>query len=191
MAAFDEAQVIVGSATMYVAPLGTTLPNMDGTLPIVWPAGWEQVGFTDDGVTFNGAIGMKDIKVDERRAPIRKTIDSEKITVAAALAEATLANMHYALPGSTLTSGADVIHLKGGGSEDFDEVMVGFQGPAPGTNQTRVLVIFKAVNTANLGMKYQRGDKTVINVEFEALSDTTKPAGEDMYDYADVTASGS
>jgi hypothetical protein len=194
MAEPDATQVVAGSGLLYVAPLGTTLPTLDahGENPVVWPAGWVAVGYTDDGIDMTYTPTVKDITVDEEMAPVAKLLTAEKLSISAKLAEATLANLNNAISASTYTNdpagSAQLLKL---GSGTLNTVLVGVEGPAPGTNLKRVIILYKAVAQAAVSMKMQRKDKVVIPVNFEALADSTKPAGQRLAEIVDLTSTAS
>lgn len=192
MADFTAENVIQGSGKMYIAPIGTALPTLSTstTLPLVWPAGWKAVGYTDDGVTIAYTPTFKDVVVDEEMAPIDKILTAEKAVISAKLAEATLVNLKNAISGSTLAtakgSPEDTTTLKVGSSAANNKVMVGFEGPAPSTQQTRVVIAYKAKAIGAISLHYQRTDKLTILGEFEVLADPTKPAGERLFEIVDL-----
>lgn len=187
----DSANVIIGSGRLYVAPVGTALPVLNGSVyPVSW-SGWTGVGYTDDGIEFNYTPTFKDITVDEEMAPVKKPLVAEKASFVAKLAEVTLANLNRAIAGSTLSSNSnnthDVITLKAGSEVTNNEVMIGFEGPAPGDEGlTRVIICYKAKSVGSVQLKAQRTDKQMIGVEFECLADSSKPEGERLYEIVDI-----
>jgi hypothetical protein len=85
------ANVLVGPARGLIAPIGTTLPTLDGTTnPVTWDAAFKEFGYTEDGLTLVYNPTIKDIMVDEEMAPVKKILDAEKCSVQMKLAEATL-----------------------------------------------------------------------------------------------------
>jgi hypothetical protein len=65
--------------------------------------------------------------------------------------------------------------------------MVGVQGPAPGTNKARVIILRKAIAKAAVQTKMTRKDKTVIPVSFTAR----KLSGQDLVTIYDLTSTAS
>lgn len=178
----NSANVIAGFGKIKIAPLGTALPDLTVGYPITWPAGWLDWGYTDDGVEFAYAPTVKDISVDEELAPVNKLLTAEKCTVVAKLAEATLSNMGYGISASSLVVTAPTDTVQGTkvltfGSGTLKKFMLGFEGPAPDTSLKRVIIITEAISTGQVQTKYQRADKTIIPVTFEALADSSLPAG--------------
>lgn len=192
----DAANVIHGSGILRVAPKGSSLPdltdlNAEGKLN--WPGAFDEVGYTDDGVEFVYTPTFKDIKVDEEPSPIDQLLDGEKLEVKVKLAEATLENLNRAIAGSSLESDSegDTLHVGSADPEDIQEVILGFEGPAPADNQTRVIIAYRAKVTSSVSFKYQRSDKVMYDVTFTCLADSSQPAGQRLFLKRDfnVTAS--
>jgi hypothetical protein len=187
------ANVLVGPARILVAPKGTALPTLDGTQnPVVWPAAWKEVGYTEAGTELAYSPTIKDIKVDEEMAPVQKVLDEEKAMLSASLAETTLQNLNFAVTASILTlSPADATHAQLArldvGSGTITEVMVGFEGISPAGLQ-RIMVGYRAIGQANMKMGFKRTDKTVFPVEWGLLADSTKPVGKRLYAMVDFLA---
>lgn len=161
----DVTQIIAGPGLIYVAPLGTTLPTLSGSAP-VWPSGWYQVGYTDAGVDCIYTPTIKEIYVDEEAAVVDDILEKEKFVVQAHLAEASLTNLNAAIAASSYSiSGQPVVTV---GSLPLQYIMVGVQGPAPDTFNSRVILMQKAITTVAVSMKITRKDKQVIPVSWDA-----------------------
>jgi stage V sporulation protein SpoVS len=178
--------VIAGSGLLRIAPIGTALPSIDGTVyPPVWPAAWVQTGYTDQGIDLSYEPTFKDITVDEELGPIKMKLTAEKAFFSCVMAEATLENINKAIAGSGLViNTATTTHTKtlGVGSAATDiEMMVGFEGLAPSSALDRVIICTRAKATAKIAMKMQRTDKTVVALEFMCLADSTLPAGSRLF----------
>lgn len=191
MAEPDATQVVAGPGKLYVAALGSTLPTVGshGEYPITWPAAWKAVGYTDAGIDIVYTPTIKAIMVDEEASPVSDVLSEEKFHLAAHLAEVTLQNLNYAIAASTFTdnSVSESEIVVAGGSKALQYFMVGVQGPAPGTNLQRLVICQKAIANAAVSMKFQRKDKMVIPVQFEAR----KISGQDLFDVYDFTSTAS
>lgn len=162
-----------------------------GEFPVVWPAAWKQVGYTDAGIDVTYTPSIKDILVDEEMAPVFKILTEEKCAIATHLAQATLQNLNYSIAASTYTDEtipSNAVVLEAGSAAALNFTMVGIQAPAPGTNVARVIILFKALANAAVAIKIQRKDKVVIPVTFEAMADPTKPAGKRLIRIVDLTS---
>lgn len=189
----DSANVIVGPATLRVAPVGSDLPDFEA-VDFVWPTGWREVGFTQDGTDMGFSVTVKDIKVDELRSPVQKIIDEEKATMSAKLSEATLDNLYDAIATATLGSpvaatasvvGYTKLSVGGGG---LRYVMAALEGLAPGTGLKRVIIGYKGLAQANLAMAFKRTTETIIPIEIGLIADTARPDGDNLYGVWDITA---
>jgi len=187
----NATNVVAGPGLIYIAPLGTTQPVFDqhGSYPVVWPAGWVAVGYTDSGIDITYTPTIKEITVDEECAPVSDILEKEKFVVSAHLAEATLVNLNAAISASSLTTDiiANEYQAVSGGSVGLNYTMVGEQGPAPGTSLARVIILQKAIAMAAVSLKMTRKDKVVIPVTFDAR----KISGSSLFKIYDLSSSAS
>jgi hypothetical protein len=187
----DATNVIAGSGIMYLAPAGTAVPSI-ASLPITW-TGFDSPGYTDDGVEFVYSPTFKDITVDEEMSPVDKLLTAEKLEVNVKLAETTLKNLQKAIAGSSLVEGVGISTLYLGSASSTQEWILGFVGPAPlaNGNASRVILLWRVKATAAVTFKYQRKDKVIYTVKFEALADSTKSAGQRLAKIQDYNSAGS
>jgi hypothetical protein len=188
----NVSNILIGSVALYIAPSGTTYPNVDGSLPIVWPAGWNKVGYTDKGVELSYSPSIKEIKVDEEVAAVKFVLDGEKADIIADLAEGTLDNLNRAVSASILIKNAATGTLAATstffvGSGSLNEVMVGFQGYSP-QGLPRLAVASRAIANAAVKQTFKRADKVMTPVTFGLLADSTKTIGERLLLIVDQTA---
>jgi hypothetical protein len=187
----NATNVVAGPGLIYIAPLGTAQPVFDqhGENPVVWLAPWVAVGYTDSGIDLTYTPTIKEITVDEEAAPVLDILEKEKFVVSAHLAEATLANLNAAISASSLFNDliANEYEAVTVGSLPLQYTMVGVQGPAPGTNLVRVVIMQKAIAMAAVTLKMTRKDKVIIPVTFDAR----KISGTVLFKIYDVFQSGS
>ena len=176
----NVANVIVGSAQLFIAPAGTAQPTLTGNATDF--AAFTDPGFSDDGVDFEYSPSLKDIMVDELSAPVKVIITAEKLVVAVKLAETTLQNLFYALAGGVQVSATEITL---GGLTIPNEFLLGFIGPSPSTNATREGLIYRVIQKAAPKVHYQRKDKQMYQCQFEALADSTKALGANLCDIQD------
>lgn len=188
----DASNVIAGSGVLYMAPKGTALPTLT-SLPITWPATWVASGYTDDGVDFVYTPTFKDINVDEELSPVQVLLTAEKMEVSLKMAETTLLNLTKAIAGSSLVqdSTTSTVYFGSASQASLQEWILGFEGPAPGTGATRVIIVRRVLSKAAVSFKYQRKDKIVYAVKFEALADSTQSAGQRLGFFKDFNPAGS
>jgi hypothetical protein len=159
----DVSQILAGPGLIYIAPLGTAFPAL--TFPLVWPAAWFQVGYTDAGVDATYTPTIKELYVDEAAAVVGDILEKEKFTIAAHLAEISLTNLAQAISASTYTPATPQVSV---GSLPLSYIMVGVVGPAPDTFNNRVILVSKALTTVGVAMKITRKDKQVLPVSWDA-----------------------
>lgn len=196
----DSSNVLAGSGILRLAPIGTSLPDLtdlDANFKVIWPVAWVAPGYTDDGVEITYTPNFKDLMVDEEMAAVKQLLTGEKMEVKVKLAEATLANLHYAIAGSTLedpTAGNAenaTLYIGSPTQSQIKEYMLGFEGPAPGTNQTRVVLAYRAKVIAAVSQKYKKDDKVIFDVTFSLLADSTQAAGQRLCKIVDFNSSAS
>jgi|SRR5581483_2389203 len=176
----NTANVIYGPAQLFIAPAGTAQPTLTGSATNF--AAFAQPGFTDDGIEFDYTATIKDVMVDELTSPAAVILTAEKLVITAKLAEATLQNLFYAIAGAVQVS---TTHLTTGGLTAPNEFMLGVMGPAPTTNKTRQILVYRTIQKAAVKMHFQRKDKVIFNCQFEALADSTKTLGANLCNIQD------
>jgi hypothetical protein len=197
---FQVTNVIAGAGQLYLAPKGTALPTL-ATMPTdsTWQtAGFVPSGYTDDGVQFVYTPQFKDLTVDEEMAPVDSILIGEKMEINLKMAEVTLNNFQRACAGASLVLGAGIstLYLGSPAQSSVQEFVLGFMGPAPGTevgaaNTGRVAVVWRVKATAAVTEHYQRKDKRVYNVKFTALADSSQSAGQKLAKFIDYNQAGS
>lgn len=86
--------VLIGPGTLYVAPIGTAEPaSATATLD----AAFREVGYTEDGTTFNYEITTEDVNVAEEYDPVMIATTGRSGSVAFQMAEATRRNLALAV----------------------------------------------------------------------------------------------
>ena len=174
----DVSQIIAGPGLIYIAPVGTTMPTL--VTPLVWPAGWFQVGYTDAGIDAVYTPTIKEIYVDEEAAVVMDILEKEKFVIQAHLAEVSLTNLNAAISASTYTITTPPTVTAG--SQALNYVAVGVVGPAVSTYTARVMLVAKAITTVAVSMKITRKDKQVFPVSWDAR----KLQGQNLFTIADI-----
>lgn len=193
---YDTANIIVGTAMLYVAPVGTPAPVVPPTnvAPTIDPL-WVPMGYTDAGIKFAYAVSNKDISVDEEMAPVDVLPDKETVKVSCGLAEATLENLNRAIAGGTLTTIAVGVGVAGESilqvgsrqtNQKFACLLIG-NGPK---GFTRMVNLYRAIATSNMEMTYKRAEKVMVPVEFTGLALSANAAGNRLFQIIDKTAQG-
>jgi hypothetical protein len=170
----DVANVVSGPAKLFVAPVGTAIPNLTGNVSAF--AAFTDVGFTDKGVEFDYSATDKDIEVDELTSPVDILIDKEKVEINVVLAETTLENLYFCISGGTLASATE---LTVGGKVRPSEFVLGIHGPGP-NGGTRQIIVYRAMPQGNPKVHWQRNDKTMFAAKFRGLADSTRADGANI-----------
>lgn len=150
----DTVQVM---GVTYTIEPGGTAPAMSLSSP------FEEVGYTEDGVTMEYSADTADIEVEEETFPIDRVITKEGVQVTCNMAESSMANLAHAMAGAVLTG--NILNLGGG---VLQEVNLKIEGLTP-AGFLRAVHVPKATATGRVGMSYRKGSKTVVPVTFQAL----------------------
>jgi len=124
---------------------------------------FEEVGYTEDGVSMEYTADEADVNVEEETFPIDRKITGEGLTVTCNMAEATLANMAHAMAGAALSG--SILRL-GDGVQKYVNLKIEGTNPA---GYLRAIQVPKATATGAVGMSYRKGTKTIIPVTFGVL----------------------
>lgn len=149
------ANVMVGVATLYYH---TTPNTASGSVTT-------ELGYTEDGVTFEYSAEIADVEVEEETFPISRVITKEEVTVTCNCAENLAANLLQALAGGLGTP----IVLGGGLIQNFALRIYG-NSPA---GLHRTIYIPYAHSVGAVSMSYKKGEKTIIPITFKAYQGTS------------------
>jgi hypothetical protein len=186
--------ILVGSARLLVAPLGTALPTVSSAGVLTWPAVWKEQGATEKGTDLTYTPSFTDLNIDEAASPVGAVLKSEKTVVSCSLAEVTMNNLSTAVSASTSTTveaGASVAgttELDAGGAPVVYH-MVGLEGVSP-AGLPRYFVGYKAMATAAVKLAFQRATPTNIPLSLSLMADLTKPAGQQLFKIVNIDAAG-
>lgn len=176
---FHAAAVRFGKpGKLYIAPLGTTEPT---TVTAAWPSGWEALGFTDEGSTFNYNQTREKVYVAERRTAIGSAPGDVEAGVEFSLVEATFRNLKLILNRGFEAEADDTGTVSDGaswsmsGPDDDNEVrvMLGWDAyETVGSNDLR-FIWRECLNVAQLSWGNKKG---ATKVAFPANYEIYTPA---------------
>lgn len=149
-------QVTIGNIPYEVTPGGTG-PGMSLGSP------FNEIGYTEDGVTMEYTADEADIEVEEETFPIDRVITKETVAITCNMAESSLYNIDKAMAGAVLSG--SVLTLGGGVNKTMNIKIAGIN-PA---GFTREILIPLATTTGAVGMAYRKGEKTIVPITFQAL----------------------
>ncbi len=132
-----------------------------------------EVGFIDGGVKFNHEEEKYLVKVDQAMGPIDAKTISEGLKFKVRMAEATLANMALAFGYPTSAVSGSTFSFGGKTSNTNRVAYINVNGPNGGSSK---YTLFKVQPLGAVELDYKKDDKTMYDVEFIVLEDTTKTA---------------
>jgi hypothetical protein len=191
------ADILLSPATIWNAPVGEPLPD-ETTVAYgaAWGGNWVQFSLTKTPVTLNRDVSTFNVFVEQTTVPLRRTITEENMTIETQLAEFTGDVMALVMGGTntiTPAGAAQVAFEKivGGGEWTLPEGCWGIEGKhidADGDEFPVRFFFYRA--TVKLGgeLSFQKGDYVGIPTQIEALGDTSKPVGSQLYEIHRVTA---
>jgi len=196
-----EANLLVNRGTLYVAPTGESLPEIDDIEPpgiTVTPAGnWTAVGFTDDeNHIFNLEVEYQVLYVSENLPPVKIVCIREGGTLSIKFIESDLTALNTALSSrttlSTVSAGADQTAqdiLKFGDKSSTTEKALLYVASNP-EGGSRLIHMPYAVATGGLSIPMGKQVEGY-DVEFTLRADTSASAGETLLVIYDITAQAS
>ena len=146
----------------YTIEPGGTAPALSLSSP------FEELGYTEDGVTVTLTSDTVDIEVEEETFPIARPLIKETAEITVTLAQTTLRNLNIAIAGSVLVG--NILTMGAGVQKTFNLKL-------EGKDQAGLLwsiLIPKATALGAVGFSYKKDEKTMIPCTFQAL----KPANE-------------
>jgi hypothetical protein len=112
--------IFKSNAVIWVAPVGTSLPDPDTIAAgIDWGVAWDRVGFTAEPVTVAYDHDESEFLVEEFLAPIERMKTREGVKAETTLAELTATYLQLGLEGTVVTTPAGV------GAVGVEDLVVG------------------------------------------------------------------
>ena len=156
----SPSNIVVGLAaegTLKIASYGTA------------ESGATDLGFIKGGITIEHEETSYDIKVDQVLASIAKVTTEEALKVKFTLAEATLANIAYAMG-----TGAPANNALEFGDKTQTAYYTLYANVKGANGATRKYTFWKCRPNGKTSQSYKRDGETLIEVEFDVMADTTK-----------------
>ena len=160
--------VEINGVTYTIEP-GGTAPAMSLSSP------FEELGYTDDGVTVTYTADTADIEVEEETFAIARPIIKETAEIAVTLAQTTLRNLSLAMAGASLSG--NILTLGAGVQKTMNLKLEGLDGDGKLTS----IMIPKATALGAVGVSYKKGEKTMVPCTFQALKPSGEPAVTIVY----------
>ncbi|MGV9779853.1 phage tail tube protein [Streptosporangium sp. NPDC003464] len=164
MARGNPGAIALGPGILYIAVLATPEP---ADLVTAWSsvsANWLQLGYTDEGSTFNYSVNSETVEVAEELDPVRYALTSRELSVEFALAEITATNLKRALNGGTITTpGAGLVKFEPPLLGEEVRTMLGWEAE----DHTERWVYRQCLQVGNIGVQRRKGSaKATLGCEF-------------------------
>lgn len=178
--AVTASNLVLGPASMYVAPYTTTEP-LDSTVTpngyLTPPGGaWVDVGGTEGGVAFEADTKYTDLAVDQIIMNVGARLTELSMMVTTKLSELTLNNLTYALNSITATgSGAgyitsDITVTSAATQPAYAALIIHGWAPLLPTGQAlRRIIVRKVLSQAKVSMMYDKKTQASYAVTFNAF----------------------
>lgn len=149
------------------------------------------LGHTKGGVEVNYEPTWHEVQVDKYgETVVQKVLMGERLTAKVPLAELTIANLKVAMPEGTFAGAGNARLTLGTGSGAL-ATAVAYQlvlHPLNMGSKANDIVFHKAFVTSTVDLKMKVDEENVFEVEFEALLDESKSAGNYLGLIGDSTA---
>lgn len=179
--------VVVGVGELYLAAYGATAPTIpaDADSAITMPAGWTNLGYTQDGVKVEYSPKVTQIFVDQTPSAVHSILTGEDLKVTTNLAELTIENLAKVISASTYTSTSATKKSIGIGGGALLDYALCFIGPGPDGGKS-VLLVHKCRSIGAAGPKFSKEAAAQLPVEITALVDDTKTTGHQLCDWYEL-----
>lgn len=159
-----------GPATIYRGVFGATEPLDSAVNDTPAASAWSDIGGTTDGLSLKIKTNFKDLEVDQlidvpgTRAVLRE------ITCETNMAEPTLENLHYALNGGTITTGAgfeafEPVDSDAATQPNYSALLVhGWVG-----TRRRMVILRRVLSVEGTETMYKKDGQTIFKVTIKAF----------------------
>lgn len=170
--------VLVGTGALYQAATGTAFPtppegSIDGATA---PTGFTEVGYSEEGWSFEVDKTFEDVNVAEEFDPINTLKTAQNIRLVGILAQATLESIQLAMSGGTIAAGSPAGHdsyTPPGSTDAPDEkalVLAVPTSPVSGNPKVRYFEIPRAIATGAFSLRHAKApQKVVVAIEYRLL----------------------
>lgn len=160
--------LVLGPARLYVAPFGSTEPADSAVTPngpTTPPSSpWVDVGGTDGGITFEVDTTYTDLTVDQIIMNVGARLTELKMSVAAKLAEMTLANLTTSLNSITTTGSgsgyttADITVTSAASQPTYAALIIDGWAPtlSTGAAALRRVIVRKVLSQTKVTLSYDK-----------------------------------
>lgn len=195
-----KANLLAGTYTLYLAPVGEALPELDDLEPpaitIGAPGGsWSEVGYTLQDQELKATIGKQAVRVNEHNPVLKRFPTEEDGSLKIVLAENDLTRYRYLNSGATLSTvaaGADQVaqDIVGFGDKVAAARWAGlFVGVTP-EGGSRVIAVWDMEQEGDAVAVFSKEHKGW-EVTFLMNVDEAQAVGDRLFKIIDITAAAS
>jgi hypothetical protein len=193
------ANILVSPAQVYISATGVALPDETTVVAgATWGVGWTDLGYTLTPLALGVDVETFELEVEQTPNAVAMMQTKQTVAFEVTLAELTAANLKYALSSrSTIATVAAAANqhgfetLKVGGDIQLPYFQIGFEGvalDAAGNKLVKRVFIYKSVLTMGGKLEFSKKAPAGIPLKVAAVADTSKTAGEQLFEVQFVTA---
>lgn len=181
----DVLAVVAGSGTLYWDEVDggeAVFPANPTTAPA---AGWEDIGYSEEGWAFEADKTFENIVVDEEVDPLNTLKTAQELRLVGVMAQSGQEQLKLAMGGGTIAVGTPAGYdtYTPPASTAFTEFQLLLRVPSPGGGALlRDIHVPRAIATGSFSMRYKKApDIALTAVEFRIV----KPAAGDIFTVID------
>lgn len=191
------ADILMSPAKIYFAVTGTALPNPNSVAyNAAWGGAWSDLGYTLTPITVGYSQDLFKLEVEQITLPVKGMVTTEEVKIETTLAEITAANLLLAFGGAVATTAAGTAQvaleeLKSGGSPDISYYAWGLEGlyvTAANVSLPVRILIYRGSAVLNGALTFSKKEAVGIPLQITAWADTTKTAGQQLWQFQKTTA---
>lgn len=195
----DVGAITMSNATLFYAPLGTTLPADNLAVGAAWPVGWVVYGLTSAPLVLAYSYETKAPEIQEAMGAVKRKKISEEVTLETTMAQLDFAGLPSTWGGTNTVVAAGVGQVgketfKIGGAAQLPIRMWGFEAEQEDEEGNVFPVrgfVWKATGEEGGELEFSREEYSGIPLKLSALEDLSKPKGERLLQLVRVTEAAS
>jgi len=194
----STADIIIGPARVFYAPIGEALPDENTVgYGADWAGNWVPIALTKTPFAMNRDLSTVDIMVEQSTLPVKRVATEEKVAFETTLAELTGDLLQLVMEGTNTSTAAGAAQvgkeeLLAGGEVTLTERTWAVEGVyqlADGVTKFPIRIqIWRATSVLNGELSFGKADSAGIPLRIDALGDFTKPVGQQLFIFQKVLA---
>lgn len=193
----EFAHIFLGTAKVYRAPVGESVPSENGVAyGVAWGGNWVTFGFTKTPLSCLPAFETFEAFIQEYLEPVKRRRTVSHLTLETTLAELTMDNVQMTTGGTVTDTAAGAAQaqkeeLEAGNNPVMTEYAWGFEAEYrkdDGTQFPARLILFRGTAILNGALEFGKADYPGIPLRIEGLAEGSKTAGKNMFIFQKVLA---